>query len=108
MSHFYAELQGARGPVTRCGSVSSGIWAHIRGWNFGVDVRLSYDTDRGCDTVDLFRTGGSRGTGPQATIATLYEDEKPAKPKEDLCTACAKKKSTTLILPVLAAVRRIS
>ena len=44
MSNFYGYLQGNRGQVTRGGSKSSGITAHIRSWDNDVYMGL-YDDD---------------------------------------------------------------
>ena len=64
MSHFYAEVQGARGLASRTGN--SGMWAHVRGWDIGAYVELSYEPprdpwDKGRDIVRVFRTNGSNG-----------------------------------------------
>ncbi len=60
MSHFYVSAQGARGPVTRTGTKSSGIDAHVRGWDSGVKVLASVDSE-GNDSFDVYRTSGSNG-----------------------------------------------
>lgn len=58
MSHFYASIQGNKGRATRCGSKSSGMLAHIRGWDIGVYVELKVN-ERGQDEIELYLTGGS-------------------------------------------------
>ena len=58
MSHFYAEIQGGRGPATRCGT-KQGMVCHIRGWNKGIRVFASYDTQKDCDVFAVYTTGGS-------------------------------------------------
>lgn len=40
MSHFYGYLTGNRGTLTRCGSRTSGINAHLRSWDNDVYVTL--------------------------------------------------------------------
>lgn len=60
MAHFYANIQGNRGEVTRMGTAKSGISGHIRGWNVGVRVYMGVD-DEGNDVATVFLTGGSNG-----------------------------------------------
>ena len=35
MSHFYASIEGNRSEATRCGTKSSGMQGHVRGWTIG-------------------------------------------------------------------------
>ena len=58
MSQFYASIQGNRGMATRCGTKSSGIEGHIRGWNNGVKV-YGYHYDKEGDEFQIYVTGGS-------------------------------------------------
>lgn len=82
MSRFYAEMQGNRGPATLKGSADSGMYAHVRGWDVGVEVRCSVDRN-GKDVVDVFRTGGSNG-GRSYLLATLTpEKDEVATPLEE-------------------------
>jgi ribosomal protein S6E (S10) len=57
VSRFYASIQGQAGEATRGGSEASGIHAHVRGWNLGVQVD-GYDSD-GRDGFSVKVTGGS-------------------------------------------------
>jgi hypothetical protein len=59
MSHFYADIKGSRGEVTRQGTKQSGVHGHIRGWNVGVYVEIGYDEIAKKDVVKVYRTGGS-------------------------------------------------
>ena len=59
MAHFYAEIQGSRGEATRLGTKSSGITAHVRGWDTGVRVTICYDPETDTDVIEVHRTGGS-------------------------------------------------
>ncbi len=77
MSQFYGDMTGNRGTVTRGGSKASGMTAHIRGWDVGVRVRLSHVD--GVDVVRVYRTKGSRGTGPWGTDDTLLAEFSEAK-----------------------------
>lgn len=70
MSHFYADIEGSRGRATRCGSQSSGIEAHPRGWNVGVRVR-GYVNDAGQDEFHVYATGGSNGRGGETLLAIV-------------------------------------
>lgn len=64
MSHFYASIKGTKGEATRCGDKSRGINGHIRGWNFGVNVKMEYNADTGEDEAVVHLTGGTNGYKP--------------------------------------------
>ena len=67
MSRFYGSLTGsARTTATRRGTPSSGVSAHVRGWNFGVRVAV-LDID-GEDHIILTATGGSRGNMQESDL----------------------------------------
>jgi hypothetical protein len=70
MARFYGELKGARGRASRLGTASSGMSAHIRGWDVGVRVQLSMGPD-GNDLVQIWATGGSNGLTNERLIAEL-------------------------------------
>ena len=71
MARFYAEIQGSRGRATRMGTASSGLRAHIRGWNLGVEIVGRAGGER--DVIDVYQTGGSNGAGCRTLIAVLDE-----------------------------------
>jgi hypothetical protein len=71
MAHFYADIQGNRGPVSRLGSKNSGIGGHIRGWGIGVEVNCYFDELTGRDVCKVSATGGSNGRKPSKHIATV-------------------------------------
>lgn len=68
MSRFYAEIQGTRGVASRCGDKRSGMWCHIRGWDVGCYVRITYDEKNDRDVVTVYRTGGSNGCNTGSSI----------------------------------------
>jgi hypothetical protein len=72
MARFYVNAYGARGETTRTGTPGSGIYAHSRGWNVGVEVR-GYVQD-GCDTFDIYATSGSTG-GESTLLGTVTTDD---------------------------------
>jgi len=72
MSRFYADIQGNRGPATRCGSAASGISGHIRGW--GVGCRVIVQDVNGEDVVYVYKTGGSVGGKMDELIAEFGSD----------------------------------
>jgi hypothetical protein len=74
MAHFYGELQGNRGVASRTGSASSGMNAHIRGWNNGVKVEL-FNED-GEDHIKIYLTGGSRNEKNKELIYDSYQLKK--------------------------------
>ena len=58
MSHFYGSIQGSRGEATRCGTKSSGMSGHIRGWNLGCQAFMYVDED-GKDRCEVYLTSGT-------------------------------------------------
>lgn len=60
MAHFYGDLVGNRGEVTRMGSKASGVRSHVRGWNFGIDAQMDID-ENGEDRATIYLTSGSNG-----------------------------------------------
>lgn len=73
MAHFYASIEGNRGEGTRCGTKSSGIHGHIRGWGTGVKV-IGHVTVSGEDEFTVYATGGSRGDRSDRLIGTVMAD----------------------------------
>lgn len=67
-------LQGSRGEATRTGTKTSGIGAHVRGWNTGVRVFVDHDSP-GVDVVYVYRTGGSNGATADKLVCTWAENE---------------------------------
>lgn len=74
MAQFYAEIHGNRGPATRMGTKQSGMFAHVRGWNVGVEVYCYHDAAINKDVIIVTRTGGSNGYGNRQEITRLVED----------------------------------
>lgn len=72
MAHFYGEIQGGRGRVTRTGTKKSGMTAHIRGWHIGVAVDCCTDAD-GKDVITIHQTGGTNRSTPTRLVATIKE-----------------------------------
>ena len=73
MSHFYGEMQGNRGEVSRTGSKTSGFSAHIRGWNIGVKIQCWHDEKTNKDEIHIYQTGGSSKPAVLKEIATLIQ-----------------------------------
>jgi len=73
MAHFYASMQGSRGEATRVGTKSSGLTAHVRGWDIGARVELSHEDGR--DVVRVYRTGGSNNGGRSELVAEFDNAE---------------------------------
>ena len=72
--HFYADIEGNRGVGTRCGTKSSGIDGHIRGWNVGARISCIYDEESGKDICRIYKTGGSNGDGRSELIAEFCSE----------------------------------
>ena len=70
MARFYGELQGSRGRASRLGTLTSGLQAHIRGWDIGVKVFCATNA-AGKDEITVWRTGGSNAPGAQEIIALV-------------------------------------
>ena len=63
MSRFYGSLTGsAKTTATRCGSVSSRVSAHVRGWDIGVRGSVYACRECGADRIKAYRTQGSNGS----------------------------------------------
>lgn len=75
MAHFYGSMHGGRGEQTCTGTKSSGMVAHIRGWNVGALVQLTHDEATGEDRVEVWRTGGSNKAGRQELLAVFSNGE---------------------------------
>jgi hypothetical protein len=72
MARFKADIHGNRGPASRLGTAKSGVRAHIRGWDIGVEIMCTVDSEDN-DEISIYRTGGSNG-GRKSLIMTLRED----------------------------------
>ena len=67
MANLYGSMTGERGTVTKCGR--SNLSAHVRGWNYGVEVEAVYD---GSEPVfDIYTTPGSSGAGPRIRVGQV-------------------------------------
>ncbi len=73
MSHFYGEMFGsAKNPATMRGHKTTGLEAHLRGWNIGVKVILQ--NNNGVDEIYLYKTGGSNDPSGKF-LGVLTDDE---------------------------------
>ena len=59
MAQFKADIRGGRGQTSRLGHKTSGIWAWIRGWSSGVEVRGRFNELKEEDECRIYLTGGS-------------------------------------------------
>jgi hypothetical protein len=80
MARFYGSMHGNRGHVTRCGTATSGIFSHTRGWDCGIIVRMSVDPRTGRDRMTVYRTGGSNSVGGQKVIYDKVVDHPDHRP----------------------------
>ncbi len=70
MAQFYATITGqAKTNATRRGSKNSGLTAHVRGWNLGVQVVCRHENGR--DVFHVYRTNGSNDTSLVKQIVRL-------------------------------------
>lgn len=78
MFRFYGSLSGqAKTTATRRGGVASGVSAHVRGWNVGVNVMVGECSICGGDAFLIWRTTGSNNSGPSELIKKLCENHCP-------------------------------
>lgn len=63
MAHFYGTVQGNRGEVFRCGTVSSGLTTCAAGWHGAIETVVYFDSelDHDCFVVRLIPWQGSGG-----------------------------------------------
>jgi len=73
MARFYASIEGNRGTATRMGSAASGISAHPRGWDLGVEVRGYPEGEH--DAFSVWISGGSHGATTDFLIAEVVETD---------------------------------
>lgn len=69
MSRFYASVSNNRSTVTKRGFGTSGLSAHIRGWNKGVRVELFADGEK--DVIRVYETGGSASGSTGKLLASI-------------------------------------
>ena len=71
---LYASISGkAKTEATRAGTKDSEISGHIRGWNVGVKVLGSVDSN-GKVSFSIFKTAGSNGGWNDVWITDVNED----------------------------------
>lgn len=72
MAQYRATIQGQRGAASRLGGKRSGISAYVNGWQCGVRVVSSDDSDRtGQDEFEVFSTSGSGHTPGGRCLGTI-------------------------------------
>lgn len=74
MSHFYASIQGSLGEANRCGTQISGMSAHVRGWDVGARIELSYNAEKDEDEVTIYLTSGSNNRIPSRLLGVFTRD----------------------------------
>jgi hypothetical protein len=75
MAHFYGSMAGsAKTEATRCGTKNSGMNAHVRGWNCGIETFVDYDATNDKESYSVYMTGGSNGSrAPKALAQVRYD-----------------------------------
>ena len=69
MAHFYGQLQGSRGEVTRLGSKNSGIETTVASWEGALRVELWHDPEEGTDLFLVRQIQWQNGAGVTETVA---------------------------------------
>lgn len=62
MAHLYGAMKGSRGEATRCGTKSSGIRAHVRGWDVGIRSQVHHDLDHDQALAEVTRGSNNAST----------------------------------------------
>ena len=75
MARFYANIKENRGGASRMGTKGSGMYGHIRGWELGAVVEMSYNKEKDRDEMEVFITGGSLDSGNKKWLGTYTRDE---------------------------------
>ena len=75
MARFYANIKRNRGGASRMGTKGSGMYGHIRGWELGAVVEMSYNKEKDRDEMEVFITGGSLDSGNKKWLGTYTRDE---------------------------------
>lgn len=70
MARFIGRLKGNRGEVSRLGHASSGLVAHINGWNSGVTIYADVNSNDE-DCFEIHSTAGSNGASNPKLIARI-------------------------------------
>lgn len=73
MSHFYGEVQSesSKSAASRQGSKTSGLTAHIRGWENGILVEALHHDETDEDWFYVYKTGGSNNPNDMALAGVL-------------------------------------
>lgn len=74
MAHFYAEITGAKGVVTKTGTRETGLTAHVRGYTVGVYVEIRHNDFTKMDEVYVHLTGGTGALTAKKMIGAWNED----------------------------------
>jgi hypothetical protein len=74
MAHFYGTMQGGRAEVSRTGHKTTGMQAHVRGWDLGVRAHMTHDRD-GKDYAVVYLTSGSNGNNGEVCLGTFDADD---------------------------------
>ena len=72
MARFLGSVKGSAGETSRVGHSTTGLDAHIRGWNIGIRIRLSVNS-KDQDVIHVWKTSGSAGRQPDELLTTIVE-----------------------------------
>jgi len=72
MSKFYASVSNNRSTITKCGH-KDGLSAHIRGWNKGIEVNVSFNEETKKEIFEVYETSGSNGKGNKKLVFEVEE-----------------------------------
>lgn len=75
MAQFYlsADNKINKRETTLAGSKKHGLFAHIRGWNIGVEINCVFNEITNRDEITIYKTGGSNNSASKL-ITTLTKD----------------------------------
>ena len=73
MAQFRGGVIGNRGEATRLGTKSSGLYVYADGWNKGITIKCSTDSN-GRDRFCVWETGGSNGALPSKLLMEIIDE----------------------------------
>lgn len=74
MAHFYAIIEGSKGPASRMSDKKNGISAIVNSWETGINVEGRHVESNGIDVFHVSATSGSGGGRQHVHFAEITAD----------------------------------
>jgi len=75
MATFYISTNGTSTGLIRQGSKETGLSAHIRTWDFGIEVYARWNEETNKAEFEVFKTGGSSETTKSRKLIGIYSKD---------------------------------